>query len=59
MKRRTFAVLATAVIAIGCRDQRLLQPTPHDRLAALILDGGGVVRAEIDVARVLGRRPAA
>lgn len=39
MKRRTFAVLATAVIAIGCRDQRLLQPTPHDRLAALILDG--------------------
>src|SRR5439155_20721793 len=26
---------------------------------ALILDGGGVVRAEIDVARVLGRRPAA
>src|SRR5438132_7478022 len=27
MKRRTFAVLATAVIAIGCRDQRLLQPT--------------------------------
>ncbi|PYO14831.1 MAG: hypothetical protein DMD31_06765 [Gemmatimonadetes bacterium] len=39
MKRLTFAALATAVIAIGCRDQRLLQPPAHGALAALIVDG--------------------
>src|SRR3989449_1870569 len=39
MKRLTFAALATAVIAIGCRDQRLLQPPSHGGPAALIVDG--------------------
>src|SRR3989442_979007 len=39
MKRLTFAALAPAVSAIGCRDQPLLQPPPHGGPAALIVDG--------------------